>query len=121
MKTGSMRSPELPCRSWVAVAISIGVVVVMTVGMLSALEWIYLVNGTSYPRWLAQGELGRVNDADILRLRATECKHAPVEVFPKDGFVVLRCGMMFYEPSTKTFIADAYAFGGQQGGGESQR
>lgn len=99
---------------WLSIAVIVGVAAFMLVGVLSVFERVYLVNGKTYPRWLARGELGRVDDAAMGRLRATECTNAPIEVFQKDGFVVLRCGFAWYEPSTKTFIADAYDFGGKR-------
>ena len=107
-----MNLADLPRRYWLSIAINTVVVVAMTVGILSVIERLYVVNGNSYPRWLAQGELGRMNDADLLSLRATECKHEPIEVFQKEGFFVLRCGMMLFERSTKTFIADSVNLGG---------
>ena len=97
-----------------SVAIVVGVLAFMLAGLLFTIERVYLVNGKTYPRWLARGELGRVNDAALDRLRGTECKDDPIEVFQKDGFVVLRCGFAWYEPSTKTFIADSYDFRGQR-------
>lgn len=99
---------------WLSVAIIVGVSAFVLAGLLSAIERVYLVNGKTYPRWFARGELGRVSDADLRRLRETECKNDPIEIFQKGGFVVLRCGFAWYEPSTKTFIADSYNFGGQR-------
>lgn len=99
---------------WLSIAIIVGVSAFMLAGLLSTIERVYLVNGKTYPRWLARGELGRVDDAALGRLRATDCKNDPIEIFQKDGFVVLRCGFAWYEPSTKTFIADSYDFGGKR-------
>lgn len=99
---------------WLSRAIIFGVAAFLLVGLLSTIERVYLVNGKTYPRWLARGELGRVDDAALGRLRATDCKNDPIEIFQKDGFVVLRCGFAWYEPSTKTFIADSYDFGGKR-------
>lgn len=108
-----IKSAHTPLR-WLSVAIIVGVSAFMLVGLLSTIERVYLVNGKTYPRWLARGELGRVDDAALGYLRATECKNDPIEIFQKDGFVVLRCGFAWFEPSTKTFIADSYDFGGKR-------
>ena len=99
---------------WLSIAIMVGVSAFMLVAVLSTIERVYLVNGKTYPRWLARDELGRIDEAAIDHLRATECKNDPIEVFQKDGFVVLRCGFAWYEPSTKTFIADSFDFKGKR-------
>jgi hypothetical protein len=85
--------------------------VFMVVMVLATVERVYLVNGDSYPAWLASGRLGKVTDGDIEQLRRTSCSHDPIEVLQKKGYVVLRCGFAWYEPSTKTYIADSYAWG----------
>ncbi|WP_099597088.1 hypothetical protein [Stenotrophomonas maltophilia] len=55
-----------------------------------------------------------VNNAELLRLRETACKAAPIEIFQKRGHVVMRCGFAWYEPSTKTYIANSYMGGTEQ-------
>lgn len=80
----------------------------MTLGCCSVAERTYLEKGQSYPRWLASGQLGNVDDVALGRLRETSCSSAPIEIFQKRDFVVLRCGYFWYEPGSKTYIAESY-------------
>lgn len=108
--TRGLDTPRTPMQ-WLSMTILGAVAIVMVAASLFTIERAYLVNGKSYPRWLASGELGPVDDAALERLRTTECADEPIDVFQKDGFVVVRCGFMWYEPSTRTYIADSYTFG----------
>jgi hypothetical protein len=103
-------SARKPLR-WLSVVIVAAVTALMVIGLLSVIERVYVVNGSSYPSWLASGKLGDVDDAAVDHLRATACQNKTIEIFQKDHFVVLRCGFAWYEPSTRTFIADSYNFG----------
>lgn len=101
------RRVSQPLR-WLSRAILGGVAALLFVGVLATIERVYLVNGKAYPRWLADGEVGWVDDAILTKLRATECNNEPIEIFKKDGgLVVLRCGFAWFASPTKTFIADS--------------
>ncbi len=108
-----LRSQRPPVR-WLARAVIGAALAVIAVGVLGTIERVYLVNADTYPRWLASGELGDVNNAELLRLRETACKAAPIEIFQKRGHFVMRCGFAWYEPSTKTYIANSYMGGTEQ-------
>jgi hypothetical protein len=62
-------------------------------------ERLVLVNAASYPQALAQ-DLGSVDRAGLKHLRATACKDDPIEVIPKDGVWILRCGFLYYQGAT---------------------
>ena len=87
--------------------LKISIAVIFGIALLGGLERLYVVYGHGYPRWLAAGELGDVDMADMLELRQTACKD-PIELFPKDDFVVLRCGFSWFEPATNTFLAKSF-------------
>ncbi|MFV8598604.1 hypothetical protein [Ralstonia pseudosolanacearum] len=78
------------------------------VGLLTAAERIYLVHGTQYPRLLAR-DVGVVRFEDLDALRAASCNGEPVEVYPKTGYWVLRCGMAYFEGQTFISHADPFA------------
>ena len=88
--------------------LKISIAVIFGIALLGGLERLYVVYGHGYPRWLAAGELGDVDMADMLELRQTACKD-PIELFPKDDFVVLRCGFSWFEPATNTFMAKSFS------------
>jgi hypothetical protein len=71
-------------------------------------ERVYLVNAASYPRFLAT-DLGNVDAARITELRKTACKDDPIEVYPKNGFWVLRCGFAYYQGHTYISHSDPFA------------
>lgn len=75
---------------------------------LGVAERVYLVNGSSYPSWMAGAELGEVAMARIVALWNSECRHCPVEVFRKSNGAVLRCGDFWFMPSTRTYFADTF-------------
>lgn len=89
-------------------AIQAVLAVLLVVAVFSTAERLYLVNGDAYPSWLASGELGQVDHATIVRLRNTECSHDVIEIYHKRDSVVLRCGLAWYQPSTRTYIAESY-------------
>lgn len=108
-----LRSRSAPMQ-WLSRAVIGAALAVIAVGVLGAIERVYLVNADTYPRWLASGELGDANNVDLLRLRETACKAAPIEIFQKRDLVVLRCGFALYEPSTRTYIATSFHRGAEQ-------
>lgn len=85
-------------------------------GLLSGLERLYLVNGASYPAWLAKADLGPVNGLDDLLFvgsaandgrglnvnDAAACRGKSAELHHKSGgVVVIRCGgLMWYDSTT---------------------
>jgi hypothetical protein len=71
-------------------------------------ERVYLVNASSYPRFLAT-DLGSVDAARIEELRKTACKDEPIEVYAKNGFWVLRCGFAYYQGHTYISHSDPFA------------
>ncbi len=76
-------------------------------GLLSVAERLYLVNGAHYPRFLAK-DVGAVGMDGLDRLRVTKCGGEPVEVYAKDDYWVLRCGVA-YIPG-HTFISHTDPF-----------
>jgi hypothetical protein len=84
--------------------VAIGAVSLMLAGLIVA-ERAVLVNGPSYPRWLATGEVPSASDEAVAMLHGSACRgQGPVEVHLKPQGVVLRCGTWFL-PATKTFLA----------------
>lgn len=77
-------------------------------GIALTAERVILVNGTSYPRALAD-DAGSVDLAELQRLRTTTCKDEPIEVFPKNGYWILRCGFSYYQGHT--FVSRTDPFG----------
>ena len=72
-------------------------------GILIAVERVYFMNATTYPHWLASGEL---KPGDSLKaLREGDCKgRSPMLIFGKaDGIFVIRCGETW--TNSKTYIA----------------
>lgn len=102
-----LRSRSAPMQ-WLSRAVIGAALAVIAVAVLGTIERVYLVSADTYPRWLASGELGGVDDTELLRLRETACKAAPIEIFQKRDFVVLRCGFALYEPSTRTYVATSF-------------
>jgi hypothetical protein len=78
---------------------NIFIAIVLAIGVLATLERVYLVNGSSYPRLLAE-DVGNVDEAGLAKMRATTCKDEPVEVYKKDEIWVLRCGFAYYQGHT---------------------
>ncbi|WP_426400900.1 hypothetical protein ACN9M1_26585 (plasmid) [Ralstonia sp. R-29] len=78
------------------------------VGLLTVAERLYLVNGAQYPRFLAR-DVGAVGFEDLDALRAASCGGEPVEVYPKTGYWVLRCGVAYFEGHTFISHADPFA------------
>jgi len=98
------RSQHKPVR-WLSQAflgLAIGYFIVSLTGVA---ERMYLYKADNYPRWLASGSLGDLTYEDIFDLRKNECKVAPVDIIRKSDYVVLRCGVWWFMPSTKTYIA----------------
>lgn len=77
--------------------------------VLSEIERLYLVNGTTYPRVLAR-DLGAANYATLDKLRADQCKGQTMEIYSKaDNLWVIRCGFGWYEGHTYISSTDPYA------------
>ncbi|HEY8095832.1 MAG TPA: hypothetical protein VIE65_07010 [Methylobacter sp.] len=74
---------------------------------LEFIERLYVVNGSSYPKWLATAELDKsmVGWKNLMPLHDRECNHQPFEIYEKaNGQYVLRCGLAWHE--SKTYIAN---------------
>lgn len=93
-------------------AIPLGVAIV---GLLTVAERLYLVNGTQYPRFLAR-DVGAVRFEDLDELRAASCHGEPVEVYPKAGYWVLRCGVAYFEGHTFISHTNPFDVGSRAGG-----
>jgi len=94
----------MPATSVLKAAIPLGVAIV---SLLTVAERLYLVNGTQYPQFPA-GDVGAVRFEDLDGLRAASCHGEPVEVYPKAGYWVLRCGVVYFEGHT--FISHTNPF-----------
>jgi hypothetical protein len=88
--------------------ITAGAFVFMSLAVASMAERVYLGYGENYPRWLADGELRDVDATVLARLRETDCRKDIIEIYRKKDSVVLRCGLLWIQPSTKTFIAKSF-------------
>ncbi|EMP3151668.1 hypothetical protein WDX82_005125 [Salmonella enterica] len=76
--------------------------------LVGGLERLYLVNGDSYPRFLAKN-LGTADMHTIDALRAKECKGESIDVYEKTGNVwVIRCGFSWIDGKTYVSNADPY-------------
>lgn len=94
----AMRSPRSNVRT-ASKAILAGFFLVMVAGLLLGVERVYVVNGSSYPAWLATADLGAVEKRILAP--APGCEGEPTEIYQKDnGLVVLRCGLLWYEGHT---------------------
>ncbi|WP_322075481.1 hypothetical protein [Burkholderia cenocepacia] len=76
--------------------------------LLNGVERIYLVNGDSYPRFLAR-DAGALNYEGLDRLHKTQCQHEFMEVYQKSDFWVIRCGMMYLQGHTFVSSTNPYA------------
>ena len=95
----------MPATTVLKAVIPLGVAIV---SLLTVAERLYLVNGTQYPRFLAR-DVGAVRFEDLEALRAASCDGDPVEVYPKTGYWVLRCGVAYFEGHTFISHADPFA------------
>ncbi len=86
-------------------------VVVMVMFGYALFDRFNLMYGESYPLWMTRANLGAVDAAKVVSIRAGECSHEPIEVFKKRDGYVLRCGYTFLEPSTRTYFADSFDMG----------
>jgi hypothetical protein len=84
------------------------------VALLLGIERLYLLHGSTYPRFLAH-DLGAVNYQRLLELDKNECKgHGPTEIIGKsNGVWVLRCGDLWTDGHT--FISSTNPFADFQG------
>lgn len=73
------------------------------IGILSVAEQIYYDNASTYPRWLANGELMPSDSLETLREGACKGRGALTVSEKADGVFVIRCGQMW--PNSKTYIA----------------
>lgn len=85
------------------------IAIAMVLGVLATLERVYLVNGSSYPRFLAE-DASNVDEAGLAKLRATTCKDDAIEIFEKGETWVLRCGFAYYQGHT--YISHTDPMGG---------
>ena len=92
-------------------AIPLGVALV---GLFAVAERLYLVNGAQYPRLLAK-DVGAVRFEDLDALRLASCGGEPVEVYPKTGYWVLRCGVAYFNGHTFISHADPFALSNHPG------
>lgn len=76
-------------------------------GLVAMAERFYYVNGDSYPRWLAAGEVTAGETLQSFRSGRCEGK-SPVEIKQMaDGTFLLRCGLIW--PDSKTYIAQHWS------------
>lgn len=82
--------------------------IAIAASLLAGIERLYLVNGDSYPRFLAKN-LGTADMHTIDALRAKECKNTGIDVYEKAGNVwVIRCGFSWLDGKTYISNADPY-------------
>lgn len=75
------------------------IIAVLLILVLLTGERVLLVNGPTYPKYLAE-DLGNI-DASILEyLHRTHCKGEPMEIYRKRDFWVMRCGVVYLEGHT---------------------
>lgn len=107
---------KLPAIRWGGIVGTIAFYGVILFGFLGAAERLYLVNGKSYPSWLAKEDLGQTNELDGLLFVGSKsgikerakldmtagCAGKNSELYHKGGgLVVIRCGgMMWYDSHT---------------------
>jgi len=87
-----------------AIALSCFFFGVILFGFISTVERLYLVNGATYPAWLAKRDLGTLPQDALMRFTGgPDCKGG-AEIFDKeDGNSVIRCGgFLWYESKTYT-------------------
>ncbi|WP_052321801.1 hypothetical protein [Ralstonia sp. A12] len=83
-------------------------------GLFVVAERLYLVNGAQYPRPLAT-DVGAVRFEDLDGLRVGSCNGEPVEVYPKTGYWVLRCGVAYSAGHTFISHTDPFALSNYRG------
>lgn len=79
----------------------------LVVGLLVTAERLCLVNARIYPHFLAT-DLGNVDTARLQELRKSSCKDDSIEVYPKRGVWVLRCGFAYYDGHTYISHTDPF-------------
>lgn len=94
---------------WASGAFLVCALLFVLVNVLSVFERVYLVNGKNYPAWLATEQFESIDNAKLNELRNSYCKNESLELFEKEESVVVRCGLAWYMPSTKTFIAKSHS------------
>lgn len=85
-------------------------ILLVAFGFVMTIERLYLVNGSSYPSWLATKDLGEFKDdgkgnfTQISDFSKKNCPGGGMEVDVKEnGLVVMRCGgILWYESDTFT-------------------
>lgn len=77
----------------------------LVAGLLATAERVWLVNAPVYPRFLAT-DLGNVDVARLQELHNAACKHDAIEVYPKRGVWILRCGFAYYDAHTYVSHSD---------------
>ncbi len=102
--TRGRKSPRPAIRA-VAVGINVFFFGVLVSGLVFVAERLYLVNGDTYPAWLATADLGTVSKQELLRSPGAKCVGKGGEFIQKSGgLVVFRCsGTLWYE--SHTYIA----------------
>ncbi|WP_216430267.1 hypothetical protein [Arcanobacterium phocae] len=78
-----------------------GIVLVAAViaGIFAAAERFFFFDCGTYESFIGIFA-GSVDRAGLMKLRATECKAEPIEVYEKADFWVLRCGVVYYQAHT---------------------
>lgn len=79
----------------------------LVTGVLATVERLWLVNAPTYPHFLAT-DLGNVDTARLQELRKSTCKNDPIDVYPKQGVWVLRCGFAYYDAHTYLSHTDPF-------------
>lgn len=76
-----------------------GAALLMLAGLLLTAERLYLVNGATYPTFLAE-DLGSIDANTLEYLHKTHCSGEPMEIYRKRDFWVIRCGVAYLEGHT---------------------
>lgn len=88
------------------IAVSIACMLVFVGAILSVGERVYLVNGKTYPRFLAT-DIGAANHDTLDRLRHAQCRGSLMEIYGKTNDEwVIRCGLSWIGGHTFVSRAD---------------
>lgn len=77
---------------------------VVVASLLFTLERVYLVNGDGYPKFLASGDLGSVEETGLFGAADAVCRNGVMsEIYIKpNNRALIRCGMFWYQGKTYT-------------------
>ncbi len=93
--------------------VSLACLVVFAGAILNVGERLYLVNGKTYPHFLARN-IGAASHATLDRLQLADCKGTGMEIYGKaDHEWVIRCGFSWF--GGHTYLSSTDPFGGMLG------